>query len=40
MAVHIKKGLFQGITALDGEFKLAQLADDTTVFFFCLIGMR
>ncbi len=32
MATHIKRSNFQGIRALGREFKLAQLADDTTVF--------
>ncbi|CDQ93629.1 unnamed protein product [Oncorhynchus mykiss] len=32
MALHIKKGHFQGVSALGNEFKLCQLADDTTIF--------
>ena len=32
MALHIKKGNFQGVSALGNEFKLSQLADDTTIF--------
>ncbi len=32
MAAHIKKNTFRGINALNKEFKLAQLADDTTIF--------
>uniref|UniRef100_A0A3B3CA37 Reverse transcriptase domain-containing protein n=1 Tax=Oryzias melastigma TaxID=30732 RepID=A0A3B3CA37_ORYME len=32
MALHIKKDQFRGITALGREFKLSQLADDTTIF--------
>ncbi len=32
MAVHIKKNPFKGINASGREFKLAQLADDTTIF--------
>ena len=32
IAIHLKKGNFQGIVALGREFKLSQLADDTTSF--------
>uniref|UniRef100_A0A3P9LHW9 Reverse transcriptase domain-containing protein n=1 Tax=Oryzias latipes TaxID=8090 RepID=A0A3P9LHW9_ORYLA len=32
MALHLKKCPFRGITALGREFKLSQLADDTTIF--------
>lgn len=32
MALHIKKGNFQGLSALGKESKLCQLADDTTIF--------
>ena len=32
MSVHLKNNPFKGINALDREFKLAQLADDTTLF--------
>ena len=32
MAIHLKKGNFQGIVALGRELKLSQLADDTTIF--------
>lgn len=32
IAVHIKNNPFKGIDTLGREFKLAQLADDTTIF--------
>lgn len=32
MSLHIKKSSFKGITAVDREFKLSQLADDTAIF--------
>ena len=32
MALQIKKGNFQGVSAIGKEFKLCQLADDTTIF--------
>lgn len=32
LALHLKKGYFQGITTMGKEFKLCQFADDTTLF--------
>ncbi len=32
LALHLKKGYFQGITTMGKEFKLCQFADDTTIF--------